>query len=151
MADVIQLGLNCKLYYGAVGATPNTLLTNVKDVSVNVTSGEADATTRAAGGWRISVSTLFEGELTFEMNKLPSDTGYKAIRTAFITKAPIAMAALDSVGDGLDADWVITNFSENQGLEEAVTISVTAKPTLVSRAPAFIEGTGASSSSSSGA
>lgn len=139
MADTIQLGLNCKLYHGVAGATATTELTNVKDVTANVTCGEADATTRAANGWRVYVSTLFEGELTFEMNKLPSDTGYKAIRTAFIGKTPIALAALDSTGDGLDADFVITEFSENQGLEEAVTVSVTAKPTFATRAPAFKE------------
>ena len=133
----IQLGLNCKLFYGPAGATAATELTNVKDVAASLTCGEADATTRAAKGWRVTVPTLFEGELTFEMNKLPGDAGYAAVRAAFLTHAAIAFAALDSTGDGLDADFAITNFSENQALEEAVTVSVTAKPTYVSRAPAI--------------
>lgn len=40
-------------------------------------------------------------------------------------------------GEGLDADFSITNFSRKEALEEAITVSVTAKPTYSTRAPAW--------------
>ena len=34
-----------------------------------------------------------------------------------------------------DADWVVTKFSRSEPLEEALTVSVTCRPTLVNRPP----------------
>lgn len=45
-------------------------------------------------------------------------------------------------GEGLDADFSITNFTRNEPLEEAITASVTAKPTYSTRAPAWVEAGG---------
>ena len=39
---------------------------------------------------------------------------------------------------GLQADFAITNFSRNEPLEEALTVSVTAKPTYSTVAPAWV-------------
>ena len=44
------LGLNCVLYRGEAGQTASTEMKNVKDVEMNLTTGEADITTRAANG-----------------------------------------------------------------------------------------------------
>ena len=47
----IVLGLNAKLLRGAAGSTANTEVKNVKDLTLNLESGEADVTPapRAAG------------------------------------------------------------------------------------------------------
>lgn len=45
-------------------------------------------------------------------------------------------------GNGLDADFVVTSFSRSEPLEEALTVSVTCKPTLVTRAPTWKDGGG---------
>ena len=50
----IVLGLNAKLLRGAAGSTGSTEVKNVKDLTLNLESGEADVTTRATGGWRAS-------------------------------------------------------------------------------------------------
>ena len=47
---------------------------------------------------------------------------------------------LFALGNGLDADFVVTSFSRSEPLEEALKVSVTCKPTLVSRAPAWVGG-----------
>lgn len=135
----VKLGLDCKLYYSATaGATATTELTNVKDLSLSITKGEADVTTRAAQGWKMSVGTLKEAEVTFDMVWDTTDTGFTAISTAFFSNAPIALAILDGDdGTGMDADFSIVEFSRNENLEEAVTVSVKAKPTLVTRAPVW--------------
>ena len=44
----------------------------------------------------------------------------------------------DGAGTGLDADFSITGFSITQNLEEAMTVSVKAKPTASTRAPQWV-------------
>jgi len=142
----VKLGLDARLYYCAAGmeGTPTwTELTNVKDVTLNLETGEADVTTRANAGWRASVATLKEGSIEFEMVWDTEDTGFTAIKDAYFNNAAIAFAVMDgdisTVGSqGLQADFTITNFSRNEPLEEALTVSVTAKPTYSTVALAWV-------------
>jgi len=46
----------------------------------------------------------------------------------------------ETSGQGLQADFSITNFSRNEALEEAITVSVTAKVTYSATAPSWIGG-----------
>jgi len=134
----IKLGMEAKLYHGAAGSTASTELTNVKDVTLNLETGEADVTTRGNQGWRATVATLKNGSVEFEMIWDTSDSGFSAIQQAYFDNTPIALAILDGEsGEGLDADFSITNFTRNEPLEEAITVSVTAKPTYSTRAPAW--------------
>jgi hypothetical protein len=138
----IKLGMEAKLYYGAAGATATSELTNVKDVTLNLESGEADVTTRANAGWRATIGTLKTGSVEFEMIWDSDDAGFTAIKDAYFNNEPIALAILDEAGgEGLDADFSITSFSRKEALEEAITVSVTAKPTYSTRAPAWVEPT----------
>jgi hypothetical protein len=54
------LGMNCKAYYGTAEAELSSMteLTNVKDVTLNFQTGEADITTRANDGWKATAATL---------------------------------------------------------------------------------------------
>lgn len=134
-----KLGLDAKLYYGEAGAKAATELTNVKDVTLNLETGSADITTRAAQGWRTTAATLKDGSLEFEMVWDTEDDGFKAIKDAFFDNEPIAIMVDDGAGNGLDADFVVTNFSRSEPLEEALSVSVTCKPTYVTRAPAWVD------------
>jgi len=134
----IKLGMDAKLFHGAAGATATTELTNVKDVTLNLETGEADVTTRANQGWRAIAATLKNGTVEFEMLWDTGDAGFTAIKDAYFNNTPIALAVLDGTdGEGLDADFSITNFSRNEPLEEALSVSVTAKPTYSTRAPTW--------------
>ena len=124
----IRLGMEAKIYHGAAGTTATSELTNVKDVTLNLETGEADVTTRGNSGWRATVGTLKDGSVEFEMVWDSDDSGFTAIKNAYFNNTPIALAILDyENGEGLDADFSITNFSRNEPLEEGVTVSVTAK------------------------
>ena len=128
MATEFALGMNAKLYYGAAGASAATEMGNVKDVTLTLEAGEADVTTRANQGWRATAPTLRECSVEFEMVWNPSDAGFTAIKTAFLTAGMVALKILDQAGgQGPDGDFSITAFSRNEALEEAVTVSVTAK------------------------
>ena len=61
-----KLGLDAKLFHGAAGSTASSEMKNCKDVTLNLETGEADITTRAAEGWRITAATLKEASLEFE-------------------------------------------------------------------------------------
>jgi TP901-1 family phage major tail protein len=128
------LGMNAKIYQGTAGAELATLteMSNVKDVTLNMEAGEADITTRANDGWRGTAPTLRECTVEFEMVWKPGDTGFDAIRTAFLNATTLELAVLDQAREtdgaqGPKGSFSITNFSRNEALEEAITVSVTAK------------------------
>lgn len=147
------LGLNAKAYRLTTGTraawpasgAPASLeeMANVKDVTINLETGEADVTTRGGSGWRQTAATLKDGSVEFEMIWDPGDADFAAIQSAWANGTNIAMAFLDGASDtagvqGLWADFQITNFSVSQALEEAITVSVTAKPARSDVAPAWV-------------
>lgn len=136
------LGLNAKLLRGEAGTTAAEEVKNVKDVTLNLESGEADVTTRANAGWRASVATLKEASLEFSILYDTEDSDYNAFADAYFNNTPLALFVTDGSGTGLDADFSITSFSIEQPLEEAVSVSITAKPTASTRAPKWVEGSG---------
>ncbi len=140
----IKLGMDAKLFYAAGGQSGGTFteLTNVRDVTLSLESGEADVTTRANSGWRATVATLKEASVEFEMVWDTEDTGFTAIKNAFFNNEMIGLQVLDGAsGQGLQADFSITNFSRNESLEEAITVSVTAKVTYSDTPPSWVSGT----------
>jgi hypothetical protein len=140
----IKLGMEAVLKYkvgGQTGGGAWTALSNVKDVTLNLETGEADVTTRANAGWRATVGTLKEASVEFEMVWDTADAGFTAIKNAFFNNAVIGLQVLDGTsGQGLQADFSITNFSRSEALEEAITVSVTAKVTYSATAPSWIGG-----------
>lgn len=140
-----KLGLDAKIFHGTAGTRAATEMKNVTDVTLNLETGEADITTRAAEGWRITAATLKEASVEFEMVWDTSDSGFNAIQQAFFGNKAIALFVSDGDGNGLDADFVVSSFSRSEPLEEALKVSVTCKPTLVDRAPQWASGGGKSS------
>ena len=140
-----KLGLDAKLFHGPAGATATGEMSNCKDVTLNMETGEADITTRAAKGWRITAATLKEASVEFEMIWDTADAGFNAIQQAYFGNTALSLFVSDGEGNGLDADFVVTSFSRSEPLEEALKVSVTCKPSLVSRAPSWATGSGRSS------
>jgi TP901-1 family phage major tail protein len=128
------LGMNAKIYQGAAGAALAALaeMGNVRDVTLTLEAGEADITTRANSGWRATAPTLRECTAEFEMVWKPGDAGFDAVKNAFLTSATLELAILDqdkatAGAQGPKGSFSITSFSRNEALEEAITVSVTAK------------------------
>jgi len=133
------LGMNCKLYHAsAVSATPTgaeswTEIDNAKDVTLNLSKDEADITTRGNDGWKATVGTLKDGSIDFEMLWKPGDAAFDAIESAWANNTELAFAAMsgaiDAAGSkGLAGNFNVINFSRSEPLGEAVTVSVTIKP-----------------------
>ena len=128
------LGRDAKIYQGAAGAELAALaeMSNVRDVTLNLEAGEADITTRANSGWRATAPTLRECTTEFEMVWKPGDAGFDAIKSAYLGGTTIELAVLDQAREtagaqGPKGSFSITSFSRNEALEEAITVSVTAK------------------------
>lgn len=144
----VKLGLDARLYMNSgTYASPTWLeLKKVRDLTLNLETGEADVSTRDNEGWRATVSTLKDASLEFELVIDPEDSGYASIVGSFLENEPIEFVVLDgpvsgagSVGSqGLRATFRISNFSRNEALEEAVTASVTAKPTYSEHPPVWM-------------
>lgn len=136
-----KFGYECILYYDATPLAAGetavdgswTELDAAKDVSVPLDKAEADMTSRKSAGWKKTKGGLKDASLTFDLIWDSTDLNVRAIRTAFMTNAPIALAIMDgdiAVNDneGFVANFEIMGFEFNQPLEEGVTIPVTAKP-----------------------
>ena len=141
----VKLGMDAKLYRntGSYASPVWNEVKNVKDVTLNLEAGEADVTTRGNAGWRANIATLKDASLEFEMVWDTADDDFTAIRTAFLTNAAIEFAVLDgpvatSGSQGLRASMAITNFSRAEPLEEAIKVSVTAKPTYAANPPEWM-------------
>ena len=141
----IKLGLEAKLFRnaGSYDVPDWKEITNVKDLTLNLEAGEADATTRGNNGWRATLATLKDGSIEFEMIWDTADAEFTAIKDAFFNKTPVELAVLDgdvvtTDSQGLRAAMAITNFSRNEPLEEAISVSVTAKPTYSENPPAWM-------------
>lgn len=144
------LGTDAKMYYGApedaLGAL--TEFDFVKDITVNLERGETDVTTRENAGWRGTGSTLRECTVDFEMVwPSPTDTStgfaarqaqFDAIRDTYLNAAgdysdgEIELAILDGAKatsgvQGPKGRFVITSFNRSEPLEEALSVSVSAK------------------------
>jgi len=128
MAAEFILGMNAKLYYGTAGTTASTEMGNVRDVTLTLEAGEANVTTRANLGWRATAPTLRECTVEFEMVWDPDDAGFTTIKTAYLTAGKVALKVFDKAGgQGPDGDFSIVSFNRSEPLEEAITVSVTAK------------------------
>ena len=133
MADFI-LGMNAKLYQGAADADLATLteMSNVKDLTLTMEAGEADVTVRGNQGWRATAPTLRECTVEWEMQWKSGDTAFEAIKTAFLNAGTVGLAVLTddkatAGAEGPRGNFSITGFTRNESLEEAITVSVTAK------------------------
>ena len=141
-----RLGLEGKLYYNAGSYdTPDWKeMKNAKDVTLNLEKGEADITTRGARGWKAAVGTLKEGSVELEMVWDTEDEGFTALQNAWFGDTPVEMAVMDgpitaSGSQGLRATMSVISFSRKEPLEEAMTASISIKPTYAEHAPEWMK------------
>lgn len=142
MPITAHLGLDAKAYHGTAGTTADQEMENIREVTLNVERGEADASVRGGQGWRSTVPVLRDGTAEFVMLFDPADTAFQEIQAAFFQQnQPIALMFLHAEnGDGLDADWHIFNFSRPEPLEDVLVVNVTAKVYTGERVPVWVEG-----------
>lgn len=133
----LVLGLDAKLYIDdeASYASPTwTLVNNVKDVTLNLEKADADVSTRGSGGWRATVGTLKDASVDFTMVWDTDDAVFTQIKDAFLNNTAVNIAVMDGLiettgSQGFRAMMIVSKFTRNEQLEEALTVDVTVKPT----------------------
>jgi len=133
-----RLGLDCRIYYnaGAFNAPAWVLIPHVKDLSIGLTTGEADVSTRGTGGWRAIAQTLKELSIEFKIQAVIGDNTFNALRLTWFERDSIDVLVLDDErtaagAQGLRAVCQCVDFSREEPLEEGVTYNVVLKATLV--------------------
>ena len=155
------LGLDAKLYarvlsdqYKLTPCSYDTAqsewveLTNVRDVTLDMTKGDADVTTRSNSGWKATIGTLKDGTIDFEMIWDGADNGFKIMKTAFLENKTVALLVMDGPknndpngsAQGLMVNCSITKFTRPEPLEDALKAQITARPTYVTgKPPVWVE------------
>lgn len=130
------LAEDAKLYYntGSYGSPTWTLICNVKDLTLNMSNGETDTTTRCGGGVREYVAGLSDISISFNMLYDTGDTAWEALRAAYFGKSSLEFLCLDGLvatvgSEGLRATMVVTNFNITETLGEALMTDVSLRPT----------------------
>lgn len=157
----INLGMNAKLYVMNTAAAPtvpvpyNTALgqwvecSNIRDLTLDLSTDTADVTVRGNNGFKASVATLKDATIDFDIiaNSLNSD--YILLKNAFLGNLRIGVMCLDKdkatlsndpngAGEGLKADMNVVKFTRGEQLAEGIKISVSLKPTYSSNAPTWV-------------
>lgn len=136
----IKLGLDAKLYIDDESSyvSPTwSLVDNCKDLTLSLEKNEADVTTRGNNGWRAMVSVLKDATIEFKMIWDTEDDNFTLIQQAFLASSfpanSINVAVMD--GDittpgsqGLRSMMIVSSFTRNEPLEEALTVDVKLRP-----------------------
>ena len=140
-----KFGINAKLYYDVAGVANDTW-TECDivhgDVTLAIDKAEADATTRAMGGWKAIVAKMKDASIEFEMIWDTAEAAFTALQDAFLNDTVIGIACMDAAiatvgSEGLKADMCVTRFHRVEPEEGAQLVQVTLKPTYSDTAPAW--------------
>lgn len=139
-AGDLRIGLEGEFYYGAAGATPTSEALNVDSVSLSISKRTAERVKRHRRYVTKKV-TVTEATLSFEIADEEGDDFLTAVKNAAMNDTRIALYALDvkaeDGGEGLDADWYITEFGRDENNTEFVNYKVTAVLTDENREPVW--------------
>jgi hypothetical protein len=144
VAVTTVLGFNGKLYRntGTYGSPTWNEVPNVKDLSVSIEKGEADASTRESS-WKQVRGSLKDATIEFGMVYDTGDVDWTALRDAFLNSTPVELAIADGAiatngTQYLRVSVEVMKFSTTQALAEVFTTDVSCKPTRADNAPAFV-------------
>lgn len=118
---------------------------NVRDLTLNLTAEEIDIGTRGTGAYMARIPGRKDGTADFEMVHDENDADMVALETSFhanpqtsIEFAILSGAIATSGSRGLRATMAVMNFSRNEPIGDALTVSVTISITYSTNAPSWM-------------
>ncbi len=105
----------------------------VQDLTLNLTKDTVDVSTRGGGGWGEEIDGLKHATITFSMLYDTTDADFTAIEAAFNANTAIEFLCLDGASatsgkEGLRAACMVSGFTRNENLGEALTVDIELKP-----------------------
>ncbi len=138
----LKLGFEAQLFCGAAGSTPSSEMKNIKDLTLDLSASEIEASTRVHGGWKGYLRGLKDASIEFKSNWDPADEFLQDCLDSFLNGTALAFFISDGDGSGLDADFQVMKFPRQENLDSAQEITITIKPHAgATRTPAWIDGT----------
>jgi len=133
------LGQDGKLYFndGGTYAAPTwTELTEIKDVSLNLTKDTADATVRSSGGFREYVDGLKDVNISFKMLWDKAADGYDELLAAYQNNTAVEVLCVDGATPppsgssikGVRMTCMVSNFTRDETLGEVMWSDVELRP-----------------------
>lgn len=119
-----RYGYKCKLFYGNDGTTE---LKIIGDVTINDSRTDIDVSSRLTGGMKSHVGGLRDLSIELNLEHLPENAGFKAVRDAYINNTPIHLKSDD--GDeyaAIDNDFTILEFPQEEPLDGKLSHAVKA-------------------------
>ena len=155
----IPLGDDAKLYIGE----SKTEVSIARNVSLELSTDEADVTTRGSGGWKEVVPTSKSASIDFDLVWDVTNEAFVELMRAFFFRKTLLVIAADgtytegTAGTGLKAYCSVFKWSKNEKNGDIQTVSVSMKPTYAGSTTEYkptwlkdgVELTDSSSSSSS--
>ena len=128
----VKLGKDAVAYYGTAGSALSaltTILSGVRDVTLNLGAGKAKTTTRASGGWETELATLRTLGVALKIPLDTTDAGYQALATAFTSSGLLAGAFLTDAkatagAEGPVGDFSVVKFDRAEPLDGEIMVDV---------------------------
>ncbi len=110
-----------------------------RDVTVPMTRDELEDTDRSNDGFKSFIAGLGEWQVDLELLYESGNTIQDSIESAFLNGTALTnVQVLDQLGVGFSGNFIVTNFTRNEPLNDVVTHTVTlkgcGKPTKVTGA-----------------
>lgn len=125
---------------GASGTPSWAELTLVKDATVTLEKDAAENSSRATGGWKSYIDGMKDVTIEAEIDYEIADAQVEIVRAAYFGNTLVGVQAFDDNGEGVQGSFIVTQFTVNEPLNEAVSISVVFRANKDS-APEWIAGT----------
>ncbi|MGL6193550.1 MAG: phage tail tube protein [Thermoguttaceae bacterium] len=122
----IPLGTDAKFFIGT------REVSTAQNLTLNLEKGEADVTTRGAGGWKETLATNKDASVDATMLWDPDDPSFAEIAMAFFKNEALDCKFLDgpiATGTGLAGFFAVFKFARDEQLDGALIVNVTFKPT----------------------
>ena len=119
-----RYGYKCKLYYGTGS---NTELKIIGDVTINDSRTDIDVSSRLTDGMKSHVGGLRDVSIEINLEHLPDNAGFKAVRQAYLDNTPIHFKSDDGSGyAAIDNDFTVLEFPQAEPLDDKLSHSVKA-------------------------
>jgi hypothetical protein len=140
MAFVLGLNAWTIINIGTLQVPVDSVVTKVRDETLNLTMSLADVTTREANGWRLNTGVLKEASVDAKILYNTSDFNFSYFQAAYFNKSTMLMGfwdgdPLDPASQGLVGSFKVTTFTIGRQLEEAMTVDITFTAILEGEAP----------------
>jgi predicted secreted protein len=132
-----QAGFDGTMYIGTQGqgASASNELCDVRDATINLTGETFETSSRCTAPWKSFVPGWLEWSVDFTIVHENNKAVIDSIEAAFLARTTISVRMIDEDGDGYYGDVIVTNFTREEPLADAmgrsITFQGTGAPTVI--------------------